>query len=337
MEKKMKKIERRDFLYACFGGLVGMNSLFFSDKIRAFPEDSKRGREETDVLIKVLGTAQDGGFPQIGCYCKNCLRAREDKRFSRLISSLAILDLREKKYFLLDATPDIRVQSDMAFRRLALSKQGSKSSPHGTLLTHAHIGHYTGLMFFGYEAMSTHKLPVYCSSRMSSFLAENGPWSQLVRLENISSHTLSLEKEFSLTPRISLTPFLVPHRDEYTDTLGFTISGKKKKLLYIPDIQSWDAWRSSIVEEVEKVNIALLDGTFYSSEELPGRNLSQIGHPFIKTSLKILRDVARKGKAKIYFTHLNHSNLALDPEGEARKELEEKGFSTASDGMEFYL
>jgi len=330
-------MERRDFLNACIGGLVGMNALFSSDKLRFSPEDSKKRREETDVLVKVLGSAQDGGLPQIGCYCKNCLRAREDKRFSRLISSLAILDLREKKYFLLDATPDIRVQSDMVFKRLELKIGGSKNSPHGVLLTHAHIGHYTGLMFFGYEAMSTHKLPVYCSSRMKNFLTNNGPWSQLIRLENISIQTLSSEKEFILTPHISFTSFLVPHRDEYTDTLGFTISGKKKKLLYIPDIQSWEAWSSSIVEETRKSNIALLDGTFYSSEELPGRNLSQIGHPFIKTSLKTLRNVAREGKTKIYFTHLNHTNLALDTEGEARKEIEEKGFRIASDGMEFFL
>lgn len=334
MEKKM---ERRDFLNACIGGFAGMNAFFSSDKLKFFPEDSKKGGKETDVLVKVLGTAQDGGLPQIGCYCKNCLRAREDQRFSRLISSLAILDLREKKYFLLDATPDIRVQSDLAFKRLSLEKRGSKNSPSGILLTHAHIGHYTGLMFFGYEAMSTQKLPVYCSSRMRKFLANNGPWSQLVRLENVSIHTLPFEKKFFLTPRISFTPFFVPHRDEYTDTLGFTISGEKRKLLYIPDIQSWKTWSRSIVEETKKVNIALLDGTFYSSEELPGRNLSQIGHPFIKTSLKTLGNVAREGKTKIYFTHLNHTNLALDPEGEARKEIEEKGFRIASDGMEFFL
>jgi pyrroloquinoline quinone biosynthesis protein B len=43
------------------------------------------------------------------------------------------------------------------------------------------------------------------------------------------------------------------------------------------------------------------------------------------------------GKAKIYFTHLNHTNLALDPEGEARKEVGEKGFGIASEGMEFFL
>lgn len=334
MEKKM---ERRDFFNICLGGLAGMNIFFSSAKCMFSPKAPKKEKEETDVLVKVLGTAQDGGLPQIGCYCRNCLRARENRQFSRLISSLAILDLSEKKYFILDATPDIRIQSDIAFNRLALAKEGRKNLPHGTLLTHAHIGHYTGLIFYGYESVSAHKLPVYCSSLMKRFLSNNGPWDQLVSLENISIQTISFEKKLFLTPRISFTPFLVPHRNEYTDTLGFIISGEKRKLLYIPDIQSWEAWSRSIVEEARKSDFALLDGTFYSSEELPGRDLAKIGHPFIKTSLKTLKNVAEEGKTKIYFTHLNHSNLALNPEGEARKELEEKGFRTASEGMEFFL
>jgi pyrroloquinoline quinone biosynthesis protein B len=297
-EKKMKKMERRNFFKALLGGAAGMGFIHPSRKTRIFPEVQLNTPDEAGVLVQVLGTAQDGGLPQIGCYCKNCLRARENTRYSRLISSLALLDLQEKKYFLLDATPDIRPQSGMILDRLKVEKRGKKNAPHAVLLTHAHIGHYTGLMFYGYEAMSTQRLPVLCTSRMKRFLSENGPWSQLVRLKNIFLHTLLPGKEFSLTPRISLTPFL---------------------------------------EETERVDVALLDGTFYSSEELPGRDISKIGHPTIKTSLKTLGSVAKKGKTQIYFTHLNHTNLALDPEGDARKEITDRGFRLASDGKEFFL
>jgi len=330
-------MKRRNFLNTCMGSIAGINVFLSSDKSRAFSEDSKKGEKESDVVVKVLGTAQDGGIPHFGCYCKNCFRARKNPQFSRLISSLAILDLKENKFFLLDATPDIKVQSDIVCERLNLKKPGSKNAPDGVLLTHAHIGHYTGLMFFGYEAKSTHKLPVFCSDRMKSFLSDNGPWSQLVSLENIILRPLFLNKKFSLTPQISFTSFQVPHRDEYSDTLGFTISGKKRKLLYIPDIQNWEAWKRPVKEVVKKVSLALLDGTFYSSEELPGRDISQIGHPFIQNSLEILRSIVRKGGPKVYFTHLNHTNLALDPEGDARRKIEEEGFYLASDGMEFYL
>lgn len=294
-------------------------------------------KDESDVCVLVLGTAQDGGLPHIGCYCRNCLRARKERRFSRLISSLAIIDLKEKKSFLLDATPDIRVQSDIVFKRLGIERQSSKFSPDGILLTHAHIGHYTGLMFYGYEALSTHQLPVYCSSRMESFLVNNGPWSQLVSQRNINLQTLSSGQEISLTPQILISSFPVPHRDEYSDTLGFTISGKKKKLLYIPDIQGWDAWSCSIVKETKKVNFALLDGTFYSAEELPGRDLSKIGHPLIQTSLETLEEVPKVTETRVYFTHLNHTNPALANNSEASQHIKKKGFAVAAEGMEFIL
>ncbi len=356
----MKEIKRREFLHSVFGGCAGWGIVLSGEgRIRkeyppfAHPslrpdekkppsagnclDYQKARQDDAGVLIRVLGTAQDGGIPQLGCYCQNCLRARKDSRFTRLVSSLAIMDLKEKKYFLLDATPDIRLQADDALGRLGTEKQGRKNAPHAVVLTHAHIGHYTGLMFFGYEAMSTQELPVYCSSRLQSFLTQNGPWSQLVSLKNISIRAIFPGKEFLLTPRISLTPLLVPHRNEYSDTVGFRISGERKSLLYIPDIQSWDAWNRSIVEESRKADISLLDGTFYSQDELPGRNISEIGHPLIQTSLKTLRNVVQRGKTEVFFTHLNHSNPALDPEGKARKEIREAGFGLASEGMEFFI
>ncbi len=293
--------------------------------------------QKTDFLVKVLGTAQDGGIPQIGCYCKNCQRARQDPQFLRLRPSLAILDLNETKMFIVDASPDISLQYDLIHERMERARIRKKNVPDGILLTHAHIGHYTGLMFYGYEALSADKLPVYCSKRMGDFLANNGPWSQLVKYQNISIHLLEPGKEISLTPGVSVTSFRVPHRDEYSDTLGFVIAGQKKKLLYIPDIQSWKAWDRDIREEVENVDFALLDGTFYSPEELPGRDLSRIGHPFITTCLDTLRQTAKKGKTKIYFTHLNHSNLALDPDGDAIKHITNEGFGLAQEGMELSL
>lgn len=332
-------MERRDFLYTLSGSLVAFSFLIFpnSGKRKIHSVNAEKEEGEPEIVVKVLGTAQDGGLPHFACFCRNCLRARKESQFSRLISSLALIDLKERIFFMLDATPDIRHQLDIALERLGVEKARSKYLPQAVILTHAHIGHYTGLIFFSYEAISSSDLPVYCSKRMKNFLVNNGPWNQLVRLKNISIQTISYDQKFSLTPQLSLTPFQVPHRDEYSDTLGFTISGRRKKLLYIPDIQSWKAWKKSIVEEVKNVDIALIDGTFYSPEELPGRDLSQIGHPFIKSSLELLRKAVREGAAKIYFTHLNHSNLALNPEGKEQKEIKNEGFELASEGMEFYL
>ncbi|MFX0114959.1 MAG: MBL fold metallo-hydrolase, partial [Candidatus Hodarchaeota archaeon] len=200
-----------------------------------------------------------------------------------------------------------------------------------------HIGHYIGLAHFGMEALSTHKLPVYCSSRMGEFLANNGPWSQLVHRENISLQTLLPEKKIHLTRRISITAFPVPHRDEFSDVLGFKISGKTKCLLYIPDIDNWEAWERSIIEEIEKVDFAVIDGSFFSFRELPDRDIAQIGHPTISMSMKALRKAIETKKPIIAFTHLNHTNPVIDSDGKARKEVERRGFKVMADGAEFFL
>ena len=331
-------MRRRVFLGRFLGGLVGFHAGLSSGRSRLnFDSVSSQNNTGSDILVKVLGTAQDGGIPQIGCYCPNCQQARKDPRLSRLISSLAILDLRNNKAYIIDTTPDLRIQYDRIHERLARKKSGRKNVPDGILLTHAHIGHYTGLIFYGYESLSTQNLPVYCSRRMGDFLSSNGPWDQLVRMKNISLQYFDLNKKNNLSENISVEPFRVPHRDEYSDTLGLKIIGPKKSLLYIPDIQSWSEWNRSIKEEVEKTDIAILDGTFFSPEELPGRDLTKIGHPFITTSLKILKDTVRSGRKKVFFTHLNHTNLALNPEGKERRTVFEAGCGIASEGMEFFL
>ncbi len=330
-------MRRRKFLSAGLGGLASLGTKNWTERKSqaSFPE--KATPKDTRLLAKVLGTAQDGGLPQIGCYCENCLRARRDPGFARLISSIGLIDLEEKKTFLVDATPDIRIQSAVLHERLGLEKKGRKNKPDSILLTHAHIGHYTGLMFYGYEAMSAEKLPVYCSERMEKYLGSNGPWDQLIRQGNISIQFVAPDKEFRLTEHLSVTAFPVPHRDEYSDTLGFIFCGEKRKLLYIPDIQNWEAWDRPIQDEIERVDIALLDGTFFRAEELPGRDLSKIGHPLIVQSMTVLRKAVRRQGSQVYFTHLNHTNLALAPESEARKMLEAEGFGIAADGMEFFL
>jgi pyrroloquinoline quinone biosynthesis protein B len=331
-------MKRRSFIGRFLGGLVGFRASLSSGE-SPIPLNfvSNQNPTESDILVQVLGTAQDGGIPQIGCFCPNCQQARKDHRFSRLISSLGILDLRNNKAFIIDATPDLRIQYDRIHERLGRKKTGKKNVPDGILLTHAHIGHYTGLIFYGYESSSSHNLPVFCSRRMGDFLSSNGPWDQLVRLKNISLQTVTLHKKVNITENISVYPFPVPHRDEYSDTLGFKIIGPKKSLLYVPDIQSWDKWNRSVKEEVEQTDIAILDGTFFSPEELPGRDLTKIGHPFITTSLKILKDTVRSGRKKVFFTHLNHTNLALNPDGEERRAVLEAGCGIACEGMEFFL
>lgn len=288
--------------------------------------------------VLVLGTAQDGGLPHAACRCSRCRAARDDQANARAVASLAVVLPQSERVFLIDATPDIRRQLDRIRDHVAAPVDGVDRSPvDGVLLTHAHMGHYTGLAFFGFEAVHTRDLPVYCSRSMSEFLRDNGPWSQLVELRNVRLEEIGPNEAFELGDGVSVTPIPVPHRDELSDTLGFLIRGPRSSLIYVPDTDGWLAWNRPIENVVAEVDVAILDGTFYSGEELPGREVSSIGHPLIADSMQRLESLVRTGPARVFFTHLNHSNPALDPTGPERAEIERRGFRVLSEGQEFPL
>jgi pyrroloquinoline quinone biosynthesis protein B len=276
------------------------------------------------LKVIVLGTAQDGGVPQIGCNQEICKTQRH------FISSLAIVY--GNAVYLIDATPDLRNQYQQFVARYPeLSK---KNLFDGILLTHAHMGHYTGLIFLGKESISTKQIPVFCSSEMAAFLSKNAPWSLLVDNKNIELHVFESGKEMDLGFKI--TPIAVPHRKEFTDTHGFLIRGSKKALLYIPDIDSWEPVRDSLIKWLDSSDYALLDGTFYSGDELPGRNMKLVPHPTVESSIGFFTGLP-KFKSDIYFTHLNHTNPLFDVHSLQRKKLKDSGYAVAVDWQEFPL
>ena len=288
--------------------------------------------------VVVLGTAQDGGFPHTGCEHAACAAARKDFKLARRVASLAIVA--GGRTFLVDASPDLpaQIQEVHTFRSFPAGKV-DRAPFDGVLLTHAHIGHYLGLAHFGFESLNTKDLPVYVSPRMAEYLRTSGPWSQLVRLGNLKIVEIKPGEWFSLGEGISVKGFAVPHRDEYSDTLAFLIRGPKRTLLYVPDTDTWKTWTRPLprVIEEEKVDYALLDATFYSPDELPDRDVTKIRHPLVTDSMELLGPLVKAGKVKVWFTHLNHSNPALDPNGEARKNIEAKGFEVLDEADELEL
>ncbi|HKI04294.1 MAG TPA: MBL fold metallo-hydrolase [Thermoanaerobaculia bacterium] len=290
--------------------------------------------------VVVLGIAQDGGLPQTGCDCSRCSAARKNPALARHVASLAIDFPKTDHVYLVDATPDLPAQIETihGFRAHPEGKV-DRAPVDGVLLTHAHIGHYLGLAHFGFESLNTKDIPVWASPRMAEYLKTNGPWSQLVRLGNIALREVVPGKYFDLEEGVAVKPVQVPHRDEYSDTMAFVIRGPKKTLLYVPDTDSWKAWPKPLTEvlEEEKVDVALLDATFYSPDELPDRDVSKIKHPLITQSMDLLEPMVKAGKLRVYFTHLNHSNPALDADGPARRAIEARGFRVLAEGEEIGL
>lgn len=278
------------------------------------------------VFISVLGTLQDGGAPHLGCKKDCCADLFENPDIKRQVVSLGLIDSKNNKKFLFEATPDISTQ--LKALKNYLPKNNSEVTD-GIFLTHAHIGHYTGLMYLGKEAANTNKVPVYAMPKMTNFLTTNGPWSQLVQNKNIALNPIQNEEAVALSSEISVTPIIVPHRDEFSETVGYYIKGPNKTALFIPDIDKWEKWDKNIVDEIKKVDYAFLDATFYSGDEINTRDISQIPHPFIIESLAKFENLSLADKQKVIFIHFNHTNPVIDVESEASKNLIAKGFRIA--------
>ena len=280
--------------------------------------------------IFVLGTSQDGGYPQSGCWEECCADAWSDPKLRRLISSLAILS--DNDCWIIDITPDFSYQFKMIKDKL-----NGQPNICGIFITHAHIGHYLGLLQLGLEIMNTSKIPVYVMPRMKCFLEENAPFTQLIKLNNIKLRSINENTVIMLNDTLSIKPFLVPHRNEFSETIGLKVQSEDTFLLYIPDIDSWDIWDVNIIDLIRRNDLIILDGTFYSKKELLGRNMNDVPHPCIKESIKRFSHLDKVDRDKVYFTHLNHSNPAINISSFETKELISKGFHIAEDKMVFTL
>ena len=278
--------------------------------------------------VVVLGIAQDGGSPHAGCE-KRCCKELWTNGDKEKVSCVGIVDPRSGKSWMIDATPDFPEQY-----RILTKEHDSELA--GIFLTHAHMGHYTGLLHLGREVMGAKDVPVFAMPEMKEFLESNGPWNQLVQLNNIEIQPMKNDKEIKLANGLIIEPFLVPHRDEYSETVGYKIMGLKQSVLFIPDIDKWEKWDQEIFEVIQHIDIALLDGTFYSQDELPNRDMGEIPHPFIVESMEALYNLNSSNRNKVHFIHFNHSNPAIR-NGAASNLIRSNRFDVTREGMIFPL
>ena len=281
---------------------------------------------KSNYTLKILGVVQDGGMPHLGNNKTCCENIKKDK----YVTSLMLMNNENNESFLFDASPDINKQLNFMGDRI-------KKDLKGIFLTHAHIGHYTGLMYFGREALNSKLVNVYAMPRMKKFLEKNGPWSQLVSLQNISIIELRNESKISIDSNVIVQPVEVPHRAEFSETVGYKIYGPNKTALFIPDIDKWYLWEKSIIDEIKLVDYAIIDATFYDSKEVNYRDISEIPHPFVTESMDLFDSIDIKEKNKIYFIHLNHTNPLINKDSDQYKLVRSKGYNVAEEGMKLNL
>lgn len=285
---------------------------------------------KSSQYITVLGIAQDGGYPQAGCTAEHCLRHWRGEEAKRHVVSLGLTDQASGQNWLFEATPDFTTQLQQ------LHQASGSTNLSGIFLTHAHMGHYAGLLQLGREAMGAKGMPVYVMPRMKEFLETNAPWSQLVSLGNIKLILMEQDQPIQLTSNLRVIPLKVPHRDEFSETVGFRIETTEKSLLFIPDIDKWPLWEKDIRDEVARVDVALLDATFYQEGELPNRNMSEIPHPFVAETITLFSPLPAAEKRKVKFIHFNHTN-PLILEGPERDAVKKLGFELATEGERIVL
>lgn len=281
-----------------------------------------QAQSQTDYEIKILGVAQDGGVPHLGC-SKTCCSTSSVTRY---VSSIMVSNQESKTSYIFDASPDLAKQ-------LSFMKDKISENLKGIFLTHAHIGHYSGLMYLGRESFNSKNIPVYAMPRMKKFLETNGPWDQLVSLNNIKINSIINEREIIVEKELIVKPIEVPHRDEYSETVGYIIKGPNRSAIYIPDIDKWYKWDKSIVDLIRSVDYAFIDATFYDEKEINYRDISEIPHPFVIESMKLFERFSKEEKSKIYFIHLNHTNPLLDSNSSEYKDLISKGYNVAQEGL----
>lgn len=258
------------------------------------------------ATIEVLGTAQDAGIPHVGCDCENCTAAREGSAPARYVSSLLLEDGGE---FVFDAPPDLRFQLS--------------SIPDGLFLTHAHLGHLPGVLYFGPEAAATDSLPVYCTDALATVIRNNAPFNLLVGRGNVELRTVDTGSPISLD-ETTITAYSVSHRDELsTGTAAYAIETAGASLLYMTDIDGWSSFELGLVRDVD---VALVDGTFWSHDEID--RMGEVPHPPVTDSMERLQQVG----TDIYFTHLNHTNPLVRGDSDARTRLDDAGFGALEDG-----
>jgi len=306
--------------------LIDLNYRFFSILFIFLIPFFAFNQIKSNYTLKILGVVQDGGMPHLGNNKTCCENIKQDK----YVTSLMLMNNENNESFLFDASPDINKQLNFMGDRI-------KKDLKGIFLTHAHIGHYTGLMYFGREALNSKLVNVYAMPRMKKFLEENGPWSQLVSLQNISIIELSNESKISIDSNVIVQPVEVPHRAEFSETVGYKIYGPNKTALFIPDIDKWYLWEKSIVDEIKQVDYAIIDATFYDSKEVNYRDISEIPHPFVTESMDLFDSIDIKEKNKIYFIHLNHTNPLINKDSDQYKLVTSKGYNVAEEGMKLNL
>ena len=278
------------------------------------------------ATLTVLGIAQDGGRPQPGCQRPCC----QDLSAVDYRSPVSLgIKTKNGTTILIEATRDLGRQ---------LITFGEPNIDH-LFLAHAHLGHVDGLGLLGRETMSARGIPLHSSPSMQNLIKSTPAWALLLEQGVFELTEIGHVK----IDDVVIESIAIPHRAELSDMHAFVLRGKEHSVLFLPDHDSWDQTlaahsASSIREWLKEIEVthALLDGTFWSGDELQGRDMSVVPHPTIQDSLSRLGE-RQSGDPEIYFTHFNHTNPVYQMDGSEYQKIIQLGWRVSTEGQRINL
>lgn len=313
------------------------------------------------MLLKTLGSAAGGGFPQWNCACRNCNGVRAGTLASKARTQAQVaVSSAGNTWFLLGASPDLRwqIESTPALHPdPLLARNGTRRSPiAGAVLSSADLDHVLGLLLL----RELQPLRVYATASIRRILQEdNSAFRMLNRVEpQVEWTDFRPSESFPLrSPRredsglhveaLSLgeryPAFVSPQRSTELvpgeASLGLIISGGSKSAGYFPAVPRID---DALLERLDTLDLLFFDGTFWSDDELIREQGStqtalQMGHVPVSSSSGGLARLAALRKPRRIFMHINNTNPMLDEAGPEYRQVREAGWEIAEDGWQFEL
>jgi pyrroloquinoline quinone biosynthesis protein B len=310
------------------------------------------------MRIKVLGSAAGGGFPQWNCKCSNCDRLRSGvlKGQARTQAQIAISPA-ESAWLLLNASPDLGQQlaEDPEFA----PREKVRSTPiAGIILTSADVDCVLGLLHLRefqplwiYSTVSVRRALIEENTLFRTLERSNPPvrWEPLPldRLIPVFQPASSRKSAPLLCKAVPLggnfpdyvSQQLRQNLCEEEAVVGLQLVENEKRFFYAPTLPGRrEGWKHCVSES----DLALLDGTFWSDDEMikvhgSGKTAREMGHLPLSGAQGLLEQLQRNGNVRRVLIHLNNTNPALDLESPANRAVREGGWEIAHDGMEFEL
>ena len=304
------------------------------------------------MIIKVLGSAAGGGFPQVNCNCANCAGARAGRPglAPRTQSSLAV-SRDGDTWILLNASPDLRQQIAATPALAPRAGQGPRASPiAAVVLTNGDVDHIAGLL----SLREGIPFALYGSPRVLAALAANSIFNVLDS-GRVPRIVLPLSRAIEVADGLTVEAFSVPGKvalyleadaspdfgTREGDTIGVRVAepARGAAFHYIPGCAAIDA---PLATRLRGTSLVLFDGTLYTDDEMIAQGLSEktgrrMGHISMAGADGSLAAFAALGVGRRVYVHLNNSNPVLRDDSAERAEVERAGWEVAFDGMEIRL